>query len=81
MVADHLQLWLPRLTWYRSTRHTFASHWVTNACPMESSGMSRATATAQVDEYCPDGSSAPKGGALWVDIGAVRSAVHGRRAQ
>jgi hypothetical protein len=33
MVADHLQLWLPRLTWYQSARHTFASHWVNNACP------------------------------------------------
>ena len=28
-------LGLTRLTWYQSTRHTFASHWVTDGRPIE----------------------------------------------
>jgi integrase-like protein len=68
-----LQLWLARLTWYQSTRHTFASHWVTNACPMESSGMSRATAAVQVDEHCPTGRAYRRAGHFGVDLGAGRS--------
>lgn len=81
VAARSARLWLPLLTWYQSTRHTFASHshqwlplWKAPGC-LGAQQPSRSTSTA------PDGSGVRKGGALSGDLGAGRSTVHGRRAQ
>jgi integrase len=43
-------LGLPRLTWYQSTRHTFASHWVTDGRPIEKLRDILGHSTVQVTE-------------------------------
>jgi len=43
-------LGLPHLTWYQSTRHTFASHWVTDGRPIEKLRDILGHSTVQVTE-------------------------------
>jgi hypothetical protein len=65
-------LGLPRLTWYQSTRHTFASHWVTDGRPIEKLRDILGHSTVQVTEryahLAPDAFSRADYAAVSVDL-------------
>jgi hypothetical protein len=67
-------LGLPRLTWYQSTRHTFASHWVTDGRPIEKLRDILGHSTVQVTEryahLAPDAFGRADYAAVSVDLGS-----------
>jgi integrase len=73
--AAQKKLGLPDLTWYQSTRHTFASHWVMDGRPIEKLRDILGHSTVQVTEryahLSPDAFGQADYAAVFVDLTSV----------
>jgi integrase len=73
--AAQKKLYLPDLTWYQSTRHTFASHWVMDGRPIEKLRDILGHSTVQVTEryahLSPDAFGREDYAAVFVDLAAI----------